>query len=261
MRASLPSVTNQENQKLQEDCMSETQSTLIAHCGAQKITREELAALPVPAATETFKPIPHVEIVNALIETLGFRHIGVVRDEYAATPDGMKMFGVMDLEAGFTGCRFSLGLRNSNDRSMRLALTVGYRTFVCDNLAFQGDFTPVLAKHSKNFSLIDSIAIGVERMQRNFEPMQKQVEAWRSDQITEDFAKLTIYRAFIEGELEVPRHLARDVHKAYFEPQYDDFAARTMFSLSNAFTTAFKQLDPIPYFKATAKLGAFFGRN
>jgi len=236
-------------------------SVLVAHCGAQKISRAELAALPTPASTDTWKPIPHVEVVNALIETLGFRHIGVVRDEYAATPDGMKMFGVMDLEAGFTGCRFSLGLRNSNDKSMRLALTVGYRTFVCDNLAFHGDFTPVLAKHSKHFSLIDSIAIGVERMQRNFAPMQKQVEAWRADQISDDQAKLTIYRAFIEGDLDVPRHLARDVHRQYFEPQYEEFAPRTMFSLSNAFTTAFKELEPIPFFKATAKLGGFFNQN
>ena len=235
--------------------------TLIAHCGTTKIGREELKHLPVPEPTGTFKPIPHIEVVNALIETLGFRHIGVVRDEYAATPDGMKFFGVMDLEAGFTGCRFSIGLRNSSDKSMRLALTVGYRCFVCDNLAFQGDFTPVLAKHSKNFSLIDSIAVGVERMQRNFEPMQKQVEQWRECQITDELAKLTIYRAFIEGELDVPRHLARDIHKHYFEPQYDEFSPRTMFSLSNAFTSAFKTLDPIPQFKATAKLGAFLGRN
>src|SRR6266516_4744852 len=163
-----------------------SESVLIAHCGAQKITRDELARLPTPASTETWRPIPHVEVVNALIETLGFRHIGVVRDEYAATPDGMKMFGVMDLEAGFTGCQFSIGLRNSHDKSMRLALTVGYRTFVCDNLAFHGDFTPVLAKHSKNFSLVDALSVGVDRMQRNFAPMQKQVDDWRGAQITDD---------------------------------------------------------------------------
>jgi hypothetical protein len=30
-----------------------------------------------------------------------------------------------------------------------------------------------------------------------------------------------------------------------------------MWSLSNAFTSAFKKLDPIPQFKATAKLGEF----
>ena len=40
-------------------------------------------------------------------------------------------------------------------------------------------FTPVLAKHSKSFSLIDCISVGVDRMQRSFEPMRKQVEAWQ----------------------------------------------------------------------------------
>jgi len=29
-------------------------------------------------------------------------------------------------------------------------------------------FTPVLAKHSKNFSLEDSLAMGIDRTQRNF---------------------------------------------------------------------------------------------
>ena len=41
------------------------------------------------------------------------------------------------------------------------------------------------------------------------------------------------------------------------EPQYEEFRPRTLWSLSNAVTSAFKELDPIPQFKATAKLGAF----
>jgi hypothetical protein len=32
-------------------------------------------------------------------------------------------------------------------------------------MAFAGDFTPVLAKHSKSFSLVDCIAVGVDRME------------------------------------------------------------------------------------------------
>ena len=49
------------------------EGTLIAHCGAAKITREELQNLSVPEGTGTFKPVPHYEVVDALIETLGFR--------------------------------------------------------------------------------------------------------------------------------------------------------------------------------------------
>jgi len=40
-------------------------------------------------------------------------------------------------------------------------------------LAINGVFTPVLAKHSKSFSLIDCISVGVDRMQRNFDPIRK----------------------------------------------------------------------------------------
>jgi len=234
--------------------MSET-STLISYSG--KISRAELAQIPTPPATATHIPIPHIEVVDTLVETLSLRQIGVVAEEFAVSSDGMEMFGVLDLETTFQGCRFAVGLRNAHNRRFRLSCTVGLRVFVCQNLAFQGDYTPVLAKHTKHFGLQDSISIGVDRMQRNFEPMRRQVEAWRSRQLSTETAKLVIYKAFVEGELKVPRHLARVVHNRYFDPQYEEFAPRTMWSLSNAFTSAFKELDPIPQFQATAKVGAF----
>jgi hypothetical protein len=233
------------------------QAQLLAHCGSSKVTRDELKLIPTPEASPTHQPIPHNQIVEALVEGLSFRHISAIREEYAVSSDGMKMFGVLDLETTFDGCRFSVGIRNSNDKSMRLAVTVGYRVLVCDNMAFHGDFTPVLAKHSKHFSLVDVLSIGIDRIQRNFEPMKKQVEAWKATRISDESAKLVIYRAFVQGELDVPKHLARRVHDLYFNPQVDDFAPRTTWSLSNAFTSAFKELDPIPQFRATAKLASF----
>ena len=68
---------------------------------------------------------------------------------------------------------------------------------------------------------------------------------------------MVIYEAFVEGKLEAPRHLARTVHDHYFEPKYEEFQSRTIWSLSNAFTSAFQELEPIPQFKVTAKLGEF----
>ena len=116
------------------------------------------------------------------------------------------MFSVLDLDTGMEGCRFSIGIRNSHDKTMRLALTV---------------------------------------------------EAWRESQLPDVAAKLVIYRAFIESEVDFPKHLARPVHDLYFNPQHEEFQPRTLWSLSNAFTTAFKQLDPVPQFRATGKLAPF----
>src|SRR3981081_151499 len=94
-------------------------------------------------------------------------------------------------------------------------------------------------------------------MQRNFEPMRKQVEVWQRSELTDVTAKVVIYEAFVEGRLKAPKHLDRAVHDLYFEPKYEEFRPRMIWSLSNAFTSAFKELDPIPQFKATAKLGQF----
>ena len=67
-----------------------------------------------------------------------------------------------------------------------------------------GVFTPVLAEHTKSFNLVDRLSVGVDRIQRNFEPLQRQVELWRKTQITDDTAKLIVYTAFVDGKLEAP---------------------------------------------------------
>jgi hypothetical protein len=84
-----------------------------------------------------------------------------------------------------------------------------------------------------------------------------EVAGLRRPKQTDVTAKVVIYEAFVEGRPEALKHLARAVHGLYFEPKYEEFRSRTIWSLSNAFTSAFKELDPIPQFKATAKLGEF----
>lgn len=236
-----------------------TESVLIAGRGTSRITREELALIPAPIATLTHQPVAHIDIVKALIETLDFRHINVFSDEYAVSQDGMKMFGLMELDYGFTGCRFSIGIRNANDKSMRLAMTVGYRVMVCSNMAFKGDFSPVLSKHSKNFNLIDALSVGVDRIQRSFEPLQLTVSQWREHEISEVQAKGIIYDVFVGGGI-APLKLLPSVHEHYFQPKYDEFQDRNMWSLSNAFTSSFKALPPFQQFKATGKLNPVLNR-
>jgi hypothetical protein len=44
-------------------------------------------------------------------------------------------------------------------------------------MAFHGEFSPVLAKHSKSFNLIDTLSV------RNFEPMQDATFKFRNDNV------------------------------------------------------------------------------
>jgi hypothetical protein len=95
------------------------------------------------------------------------------------------------------------------------------RTLTSRNLIFAssefgnivtGVFAPVLAKHSKSFNLVDTLSVGVDRIQRNLEPVQRQVESWRHTQITDTQAKLIFHSAFVG--------LLPDVDRQYFEPEY-----------------------------------------
>ena len=52
-------------------------------------------------------------------------------------------------------------------------------------------------------------------------------------QVTDERAKLIFYNAFIDGALDAPRSLLPEVHRLYFEPEFPEFSARTMWSLSN----------------------------
>jgi hypothetical protein len=101
--------------------------TLLAHCGTSKITRSELKDVVTPAGTKTHQTLGHYAIVETLVESLAYRNLQVVRDEYAISKDGMRMFGSLDLALEERNFRFSIGIRNANDKSMRLAMTAGLR--------------------------------------------------------------------------------------------------------------------------------------
>lgn len=67
-----------------------------------------------------------------------------------------------------------------------------------------------------------------------------------------------VYEAFLERRMKgLPRHLMPMVHGNFFKPQYQEFEDRNLWSLSNAFTSAFKELNPLKQFEVTARLGTY----
>jgi hypothetical protein len=85
--------------------------------------------------------------------------------------------------------------------------------------------------------------------------MQQELELRRTTEISDDKARLMIYEAFLQGRF--PIKLMKPVDREYFQPSYEEFKPKTLWSLENAFTHGFKQLKPIPMYQATAQLGTF----
>ena len=97
----------------------------------------------------------------------------------------------------------------------------------------------------------------MDKIQRNFEPLKTQIRDWHDYRLEDRNAKEIIYDAFLDSKLGLPRNLMPAIHRFYFEPKAEEFAARTLWSLSNSFTSAFKALKPVKQFQVTAKLGDF----
>ena len=95
---------------------------------------------------------------------------------------------------------------------------------------------PIPASDVKTFSLVDCLSIGVDRMQRNSNPMRK-VEAWLQSELTDVTAKGGHVRSVGRRQLKAPKHLARTGRDLYFEPKYEEFLPPTIWSLSTAFTS------------------------
>ncbi len=232
----------------------------LSHSRSVLIGRQDLRDLPTPEPTATHYPVPHSRIVETLAEGLHYRHLEIVSEEYAISHDGLRFFGVLTLNVEESGVRIALGLRNSHDKSFSLGLTVGRRVLVCDNLALFGDYAPVMRKHTKHVELEAILAVAVDQMQRNFEPMRRQIDFFRGCDLSDQRAKLIIYDAFLGGAADLPKHLGAVVHENYFHPQYADFEPRTLWSLENAFTSALKELEPVGRLRAVGRLAPFLSR-
>jgi len=180
------------------------------------------------------------------------------REEFAVSNDGMRMFGILDLSEGLTGdTSVSIGIRNSHDKTMALGMTAGYRVFVCDNMAFSSDFQPIFSKHIHSMSVIDIAAQCVQQLQEAIPSMYDSIISLTSRGLSDREAKEIIYDAFADRGFGLPTTMFPSVHGLYFASSIPEFKPRNLWSLSNAFTTAFKSLVPLQKFRCTAKLADF----
>jgi len=235
--------------------MTDPTGTLLSSNGY--VTREELDLIPTPLSTPTHKPISYKRVNECFDEALAFRKIGTVKEAHAVNKNGMQYFGIRELDMGFGGGRYALGYRTSNDKTIGFGMTAGCKVVVCDNLLLRGDYTPLMHKHTSKFNLEEALSVGIDNVLRYFEPMRLDIQRWQNTQLSDDEARVHLYKICFEEE-SLQKHLLRSAHDNYFHPKHDEFLPRNLWSLNNALTESIKALDPIQQQKAAARIGEYF---
>lgn len=241
-------------------------ATLIAHCGADNVTREQLLEIPEPEAMGTkHKPIPHHQLITTLAAVLANRGVQIAREQFAVGRGGAALFATFDFDKaspGLVACSpdqgHAMGLRGANDKTMSLESACARRIFVCDNMAFTRGLIHFRRKHTTGLDLKAELDGAVVRYLQQTRDLTAMIEAAQEKLVTVEEAKMLIYDAFLKHEVAPTRLLAR-VHQTYFAPEesWTDIVENhgRLWGLHSAFTRTFQELKPNPRFMAAAKLG------
>lgn len=217
---------------------------LMLHCGGQLKTRDEVFAVPVPAATDTYAPLPYESFVTRVEKQLAVEGIGIPEERLALAKNGQRLFGLLALTMPVAahaeyGC--VLGLRTSYDKSFANGLCIGAAVFVCDNLSFQGEVT-FERKHTTGMlrDLSWMITETVSTLPARFAAQSSTFEAYRRQDLTDRDAHdlaIRFWDAGALGVLEIPRLI-----KEWREPRHTEFvqAPKTAWRLFNAVTEVIK---------------------
>ena len=219
--------------------------TLLLHKGAEAATIEQLAMIPLPQETRTYKPVGHDALANMLSSMAGnlLPEFELVNTQFGLARDGAKMFGVHTFKNGDSALGLSIGFRNSYDRSLSVGIAVGASVFVCDNLMLTGDLT-VLRKHTSNVHAdIDGLALSaIYRSRSAFNQIKADAEIMKGIPLSDEDAYRTIGLIYGRGII-TPRQIPV-VKKEWLTPSHSDFEGRNVWAFYNAVTESLKSSPP-----------------
>ena len=233
-------------------------SLMLSNASA-RVTRDELRRIPTPLSTRSWRPVPHHEVAELVVNEAENRGFCVISEEYGLNTVGTKMFGILRFHPqGHPEFGRALGLRNSHDKSLALGLTVGVSVIVCDNLAFGGE-TTIHRKHTSGIEIDGMIPRAFDNLIPQYERLEMNVERLKSQKLSLNEARIMVVQS---AEIDaIPSCDVLSVLDEFRHPRHVDFSPRTGWSLFNAFTELAKKYSPPRADKCYHRLAAIFGLN
>ena len=214
---------------------------LVLHCGAQAADLNEVSRVTTPAATESWQPIPHHQLIQTVQRTLATTRLTIGTTAHSLSHDGMRYFGLMEVHGQKNSDDYCwvLGLRNSHDKTFPAGIVAGASVFVCDNLSFSGE-VKFARKHTRfinrDLPQLTERAIGL--LMAKWHHQDQRIEAYKTAEITDTEAHDFIIRA-TDVNVCSNRLIPAILHE-WREPRHDAFEPRNVWSLFNSFTEALK---------------------
>ena len=226
--------------------------------GGQIVDRQTVALVETPDGTERWKPVPHIEVIDAVTEVVKAHKWEITEEQFGLAREGQKLFGVMKINKSscldWTRC---IGLRNSHDKSFSVGLTAGISVMVCSNMAFGGT-TIIKRRHTSRIELAQLVDVAVNELENEFLILETVCEDLKVQYLkNDDEARSRIVRAAEIGAINSSDIVP--VFREFKQPQHEEFSEPTRWSLLNAFTETIKKYTPQRVDYSYAALNRGFG--
>ena len=206
------------------------------------VGRNEIATVPTPTGTTSWKPVPHMDVIDAVTEAVKAKNWQILDEQYGLAREGQRMFGVMRINRSssseWSRC---IGIRNSHDQSLSVGLAAGISVMCCSNLAFGGAMV-LKRRHTSRIELGDLVLTAVDELEMEFLNLETVSEDLKLHEVKADEARAVIVRAAEVGAVNscdiVP------IFREFQKPRHEEFAEPTRWSLLNAFTEHAKKYSP-----------------
>ena len=134
-------------------------------CDGKFVSRDEIALVQTPVGTESWKPVPHMEVIDAVTDVVKAHQWQILDENFGLAREGQKMFGVMRInKSNSSDWSRCIGLRNSHDKSFAVGLSAGISVTVCSNLAFGGS-TVIKRRHTSRIELTELVDVAMTELE------------------------------------------------------------------------------------------------
>ena len=218
------------------------------------VTEAQVRSFVMPShivATETFTPLAHGTVLDAIESALGKSGLQLARNDqgelersFTIVDKGAKMYATLPLTNHIDDeSQLMIGIVNSWNKSLSLRLGFGSRVFVCTNGCFFAEKV-VGRKHTPNIlrDLPDLLTMALAQTATYIEGQRKFFERLRTATLTDKDVNDFVVRSAMDREVITVGEIA-DVVAEWRTPRYEEFAPRTAWSLHNAYTEVGKRVQ------------------
>lgn len=226
-------------------------------------SKASLLKVPVPAATKSYVPVPHKQMIQMTLEELDKNGMEVLSETYNMAREGRQAMGFYEIGAtGDSDMRIRIGWHNSYDKSMPVRWAIGGHIIVCSNGMVAGDIGAFKRKHTGTVlaDYREQAHIHVASAGEMYDRLIREKIRMKDIEITKRASAELIGRMFLEEDIITATQMGI-IKREMENPSFNYNADGSVWQLYNHCTVAYKEEHPQLFIDRHVKHHEFFTKE